>query len=100
ELRSLRHRLWSANNDRAKATMRLMVVVLMGAAFAAAPGQWMASDSSAADEKTKVVLGTATPGGGFPLYGGVVAEVVNAADPTLSIEPTNTMGSTENVPLL
>jgi uncharacterized protein len=54
-----------------------------------------------ADEgKTKVVLGTATPGGGFPLYGGVVAEVVNAADPSLLIEPRNTKGSTENVPLL
>ncbi len=66
----------------------------------AAPGQWMATDSSAAEEKTTVVLGTATPGGGFPLYGGVVAEVVNAADPSLSIEPTNTKGSTENVPLL
>jgi len=49
---------------------------------------------------TRVVLGTATPGGGFPLYGGVVAEVVNATDPSLSIEPRNTKGSTENVPLL
>jgi len=54
----------------------------------------------AADEKTRVVLGTATPGGGFPLYGGVVAEVVNAGDPSLAIEPRNTKGSTENVPLL
>jgi TRAP transporter TAXI family solute receptor len=53
-----------------------------------------------AQEKTKVVLGTATPGGGFPLYGGVVAEVVNATDPSLAIEPHNTKGSTENVPLL
>jgi TRAP transporter TAXI family solute receptor len=83
-----------------EATMRMMAFVLMGAALVAAPGQWMASDSSAADEKTKVVLGTATPGGGFPLYGGVVAEVVNTADASLSIEPTNTKGSTENVPLL
>jgi TRAP transporter TAXI family solute receptor len=51
-------------------------------------------------EKTRLVLGTATPGGGFPLYGGVVAEVVNATDPSLLIEPRNTKGSTENVPLL
>src|SRR5215204_487638 len=54
----------------------------------------------AVDEKTKVVLGTATPGGGFPLYGGVVAEIVNATDPSLLLEPRNTKGSTENVPLL
>jgi TRAP transporter TAXI family solute receptor len=51
-------------------------------------------------DKTKVLLGTATPGGGFPLYGGVVADVVNATDPSLLIEPRNTKGSTENVPLL
>src|SRR5215475_11525684 len=50
--------------------------------------------------QTKVILGTATPGGGFPLYGGVVAEVVNATDASLLIEPRNTKGSTENVPLL
>lgn len=49
---------------------------------------------------TRLRLGTATPGGGFPLYGGVLAEVVRAEDPTLLIEPRNTNGSTENVPLL
>jgi TRAP transporter TAXI family solute receptor len=48
----------------------------------------------------KVVLGTATPGGGFPLYGGVVAQAMMEADPGLSIETRNTKGSTENVPLL
>src|SRR5262249_18205116 len=51
-------------------------------------------------DKTTVLLGTATPGGGFPLYGGVVAEVVNETDPSLRIAPRNTKGSTENVPLL
>jgi TRAP transporter TAXI family solute receptor len=50
--------------------------------------------------KTQVTLATATPGGGFPLYGGVVAEVINAADPSLQVECRNTKGSTENVPLL
>jgi TRAP transporter TAXI family solute receptor len=51
-------------------------------------------------DKVIVSLGTATPGGGFPLYGGAVAEVVNAVDPTLDVQPRNTKGSTENVPLL
>jgi uncharacterized protein len=51
-------------------------------------------------DQTIVSLGTATPGGGFPLYGGAVAEVVNATDPTLDVQPRNTKGSTENVPLL
>jgi hypothetical protein len=52
------------------------------------------------DPKTTITLATATPGGGFPLYGGMVAEVVNAADPSLNVECCNTKGSTENVPLL
>jgi len=47
-----------------------------------------------------VTLATATPGGGFPLYGGVVAEVINAIDPSLRVECRNSKGSTENVPLL
>jgi len=50
-----------------------------------------------AQEKTKVVLGTATPGGGFPAYGWPYAEVLNEADATLAIEPINTKGSNENV---
>jgi len=51
-------------------------------------------------EKTPVILGTATPGGGFPLYGSVIVDVVNALEPSLAIEARNTKGSTENVPLL
>jgi len=47
-----------------------------------------------------LVLGTATPGGGFPIYGDAFAEIVNAQEPRLRIEPRNTKGSNENVPLL
>jgi TRAP transporter TAXI family solute receptor len=47
-----------------------------------------------------IILATATPGGGFPLYGGAFADAVNAADASLVIETRNTKGSTENVPLL
>jgi TRAP transporter TAXI family solute receptor len=48
----------------------------------------------------RVTLGTATPGGGFPLYGEVFARTVNAGDAFLHIQPLNTKGSSENVPLL
>ena len=51
-------------------------------------------------ERTRVRLGTATPGGGFPVYGAAYAAALNEADPTLAVEPVNTKGSTENVPLL
>jgi uncharacterized protein len=47
-----------------------------------------------------ITLGTATPGGGFPLYGDAFAEVMNAADPALSVQTRNTKGSNENIPLL
>ena len=59
-----------------------------------------AQDGDKTISKTTISLGTATPGGGFPLYGNAFAEVMNAADPTLSIEPRNTKGSSENIPLL
>ncbi|HKW36265.1 MAG TPA: TAXI family TRAP transporter solute-binding subunit [Burkholderiales bacterium] len=51
-------------------------------------------------QKTIVVLGTATPGGGFPVYGEAYSSTLNEMDPTLSVEPRNTKGSTENIPLL
>jgi len=53
-----------------------------------------------AAERTRVVLGTATPGGGFPVYGQAVAEAVHETDASLEVETRNTKGSTENVPML
>ncbi len=53
-----------------------------------------------AGEPTVVTLGTATPGGGFPLYGEALATTINEADGSLEVLTRNTKGSTENVPLL
>ena len=53
-----------------------------------------------AQGRTVVTLGTATPGGGFPVYGDAFAQTINETDPTLLVEPRNTKGSTENIPLL
>ena len=50
--------------------------------------------------KTEVSLATATPGGGFPLFGGAAAETINETDPTLNVVPHNTKGSAENIGLL
>ena len=47
-----------------------------------------------------LVLATATPGGGFPVYGDAFADMVNAQEPRIRVQPRNTKGSTENVPLL
>ena len=53
-----------------------------------------------AQDRTAVVLGTATPGGGFPVYGQAFAEAIHAVDPTLEIKERNTKGSADNVPML
>jgi uncharacterized protein len=58
------------------------------------------SESAPAAGRTTVTLGTATPGGGFPVYGQAVADTINEVDATLHMRPRNTKGSTENVPLL
>jgi uncharacterized protein len=71
-----------------------------------AGGVLLHAGGAAAQEGGKVIqnssisLGTATPGGGFPLYGNAFAEVMNQADPSLAIQPRNTKGSNENIPLL
>jgi TRAP transporter TAXI family solute receptor len=48
----------------------------------------------------KITLATATPGGGFPVYGAAFKAAVEEADPSITVETVNTKGSAENVPLL
>ena len=60
----------------------------------------MAGNTASAQEKTVVIHGTATPGGGFPVYGAAFADTINETDASLWVQPKNTKGSTENVPLL
>lgn len=78
--------------------MKLAWIVCAGALLAASHAA--AQEGSKAIPKTAVSLGTATPGGGFPVYGNAFAEIMNAADPSIAIEPRNTKGSNENIPLL
>ncbi len=46
-------------------------------------GSAAAQDGGKPIQKTTISLGTATPGGGFPLFGNAFAQVMNDADPTL-----------------
>src|SRR4051794_17689505 len=73
-------------------------MLLLAGGAAAQDGAKSAGDMTIT--KTTISLGTATPGGGFPVYGDAFAAIMNAADPTLSIEPRNTKGSNENIPML
>src|SRR5262245_24268795 len=81
-------------------TMKMTLVCAVGAGLLLLAGGAGAEEGARAIQKTSISLGTATPGGGFPLYGNAFAEVMNTADPALSIEPRNTKGSNENIPLL
>ena len=73
---------------------------LVVAAVALVSGLAIAQEGGRVIQPISISLGTATPGGGFPLYGGAFAEVMNRADPSIVIEPRNTKGSIENIPLL
>ena len=63
-------------------------------------GDAVAQDGGKPIQRTTISLGTATPGGGFPLYGNNFAQIMNEADAALVVEPRNTKGSYENIPLL
>jgi TRAP transporter TAXI family solute receptor len=49
---------------------------------------------------TNVNMATATPGGGFPLFGDNAAATINETDPSLAVQTHNTKGSAENITLL
>jgi len=70
---------------------RSLLATLPGLAFVNAP---------AGAQEMPLKLGTATAGGGFPVYGAAFIGALRIADPTLEIDEVNTKGSTENVPLL
>jgi len=78
--------------------MKLAWIVCAAALFIA--GHAAAQEGGKIISKTAISFGTATPGGGFPLYGDALAEAMNAADPQLAITTRNTKGSNENIPLM
>jgi TRAP transporter TAXI family solute receptor len=78
--------------------MNITRMICAGVLLAA--GSAAAQDGGKPIQKTTVSLGTATPGGGFPLFGNAFAQIIDEADPTFAIEPRNTKGSYENIPLL
>jgi hypothetical protein len=69
--------------------LAVLTTLALGATFVSANAQ-----------KTTVVLGTATPGGGFSRYAAPLVPLLNEAEPTLKIEPRSTKGSTDTIPLL
>ena len=73
--------------------MKLVPGTLLAVALVAAPAA-MAGDA------TRISWATATPGGGFQLFGEAIAGVINAADEGLDVEPVATRGSRENLRLL
>jgi hypothetical protein len=75
-------------------TMRFLAPLALGLGLAASGAPARGADTLA------LVLGTATPGGGFTVYGEALADAVSAADRSLEIRLQQTAGSKENIPLL
>jgi TRAP transporter TAXI family solute receptor len=63
-------------------------------------GALVLSAGGAGAQTVRLVLGTATPGGGFAAYGQALEESLRASDAGLSIELRATGGSVENIPAL
>ncbi|MDH2350200.1 TAXI family TRAP transporter solute-binding subunit [Bradyrhizobium sp. SSUT18] len=82
--------------------MRFAITILLGVALLLSPAGAQTGGKAIPTTTLSLTisLGTATPGGGFPLYGNAFAQVMNAADPQATIVPRNTKGSNENIPLL
>ncbi|MFZ6647054.1 TAXI family TRAP transporter solute-binding subunit [Undibacterium sp. TJN25] len=83
-----------AKISRMPVFLRSALFVVVAAVIGSSGGFAVASDN------LRVVMGTATPGGGFPVFGDAVVRTVQSTDPQLTIEARNTRGSTENIPLL
>ena len=80
---------------------RIVVMTMVLAIMTIAPAMAQSDlKAPAMAEETRLTLGTATPGGGFPVYGAAFVETVKEADPSLVVEAKNTKGSAENIPLL
>ncbi|MDH5179187.1 MAG: TAXI family TRAP transporter solute-binding subunit [Gammaproteobacteria bacterium] len=71
------------------------VVVICGIQFLS-----LVSPAVTAAEPVQVVLGTATKGGGFQLFGQTLVEVVNEHPGGIKLTEQPTKGSKENLPLL
>ncbi|MCK1397503.1 TAXI family TRAP transporter solute-binding subunit [Bradyrhizobium sp. 4] len=82
--------------------MRFVLLFLLAAALLSSPAAAQTGGNAipTTTPGLTISLGTATPGGGFPLYGNAFAQAMNAADPQVIIAPRNTKGSNENIPLL
>ncbi|WP_063928422.1 TAXI family TRAP transporter solute-binding subunit [Methylobacterium aquaticum] len=63
-------------------------------------GLLAAQPAAHAAEPLRLVLATATPGGGFPAYGEALAAAIREVDPDLTLELRASKGSTENLVLL
>ncbi|BBK30251.1 hypothetical protein EDC65_2304 [Stella humosa] len=72
---------------------RLLASAVATAAAAAAPAAALAQAQT-------LVLGTATEGGGFAVYGAALAAALTATDPALTLTLQATPGSGANLPLL
>lgn len=80
-------------HKRLFSTGGLLVIVVLACQLFGASLRAQAEDLS-------LSLGTATPGGGFAVYGKAVVDALRNTDPGIRLELVGTKGSRENLPLL
>jgi len=61
---------------------------------------WLPATPAQPPNQIRVVLGTATPGGGFQLFGQHLVEVINTHSTAIQLEEQPTRGSRQNLALL
>ena len=82
--------------DKRRHDHRVMITSLGAILF----GSFLFTAIPAGSADKSIVLGTATKGGGFQLYGAALAEAIEKADPSIKIDEQPTKGSKQNVPFL
>lgn len=77
-----------------------MAPVLRRSVLAALPAMVLFGLREAAAGPVKIILGSASEGGGFVLYGGALVDALRSVDPSIEVHEQATRGTLDNVPML
>ncbi len=94
------HRRAARRSRRPSRRRVIAVLALIGLAGPPAYAEEPLAEKPHAGENLRLVLATATPGGGFPAYGEALAAAIREVNPDITLDLRASKGSTENLDLL
>jgi len=94
------HRRAARRSRRPSRRRVIAVLALLGLAGPPAHAEEPLAETPRAGENLRLVLATATPGGGFPAYGEALAAAIREVNPDITLDLRASKGSTENLDLL